>query len=65
MQQPGMWALWRAMGQTGVLSQQQLSWQLDVVLAQRAEVSSYTGLHFTDRVCLCVPGPAAALAVEA
>ena len=35
-------------------------WQLDIVLALRAEVSSYTALNFTDTtaacacVCLCV-----------
>lgn len=48
MQRPGMWSLLRAAGQTGVPSQQLLLWQLDVVLASRAEVSSYTGLNFTD-----------------
>lgn len=48
MQGPGMWSLSRAAGQTGVPSQQLLLWQLDVVLASRAEMSSYTGLNFSD-----------------
>lgn len=45
---PGMWSLLRAAGQTGVPSQQLPLWQLDAVLAARAEMSCYTGLNFTD-----------------
>lgn len=63
MPRPGMWSLLRAAGQTGVPSQQLLLWQLDAVLASRAEMSTYTGLNFTDItavwdcefVCVCMP----------
>lgn len=53
MQGPGMWSLLRVAGQTGVPSRQRVLWQLDVVLAPRAEVSSYTGLNSTDITAAC------------
>lgn len=58
-----MWSLLRAAGQTGGPFPAAMLWQLDVILAPRAEVSSCAGLNSTDthggtcsRVCpfVCV-----------
>lgn len=53
-----MWSLLRAAGQTGGPFPAAMLWQLDVILAPRAEVSSCAGLNSTDvtaaRAAVCV-----------